>query len=360
MYLRRIAVFNRVLTADEIKYVYEKIFGCKLKTMEERVEDSIILHYDVAKQGATNESMKTDLRLIDLSGHGYDAKLNNFAWKGSSGIGKYSVDWADSNTYKNYLNDRFTGSVSYNKIVINYNNSYSGLVETKTIENTVPSYKVKVSGIQEGMILKYGYDGDGLFMDITKDGEYTLPEYTGAYIGFRLNKAYNNINVVIEQIPEYESALVFDGVDDYGIVKDIPILMPEVGFTVIAKRKILDTDKYCVAACSPGNALGFFLFEIGYIGSEEPAYPETYIYSFGHFNKTVLNENNDITYMTSKVYNGTSINIGTNNSIAPLHIGRRASTDSRILKGVIYSFMLFNRDLTTEEIEFVKQKYFSD
>ena len=248
MYLRRIAVFNRVLTADEIKYVYEKIFGCKLKTMEERVEDSIILHYDVAKQGATNESMKTDPRLIDLSDHGYDAKLYNFAWTEDSGI--------NTTTYPN--------------------------------------------------------------------------------------------------------ALVFDGVDDYGVVKDIPILMPEVGFTVIAKRKILDTDKYCVAACSPGNALGFFLFEIGYIGSEEPAYPETYIYSFGHFNKTVLNENNDITYMTSKVYNGTSINIGTNNSIAPLHIGRRASTDSRILKGVIYSFMLFNRDLTTEEIEFVKQKYFSD
>lgn len=363
MYIRRIAVFNRVLTADEIKYVYEKIFGCKLKTMEERVEDSIILHYDVAKQGATNESMKTDPRLIDLSGHGYDAKLNNFAWKGSSGIGKYSVDWADSNTYKNYLNDRFTGSVSYNKIVINYNNSYSGLVETKAIENTVPSYKVKVSGIQEGMILKYGYDGDGLFMDITKDGEYTLPEYTGAYIGFRLNKAYNNINVVIEQIPEYLNALVFDGVNDYGIVEDIPMFMPEVGFTVIAKRKILNTDNYCVASCSPGYTKGAFLFELGSVGdtdSQTSLYPNTAIYSFGKGIHTAALQSNDLSYMKSSQYNDIILTKGINNSTAPLVIGRRTATDNRILKGVIYSFMLFNRDLTTEEIEFVKQKYFSD
>lgn len=248
MYLRRIAIFDRVLTADEIKYVYEKIFGCKLKTMEERVEDSIILHYDVAKQDATNDSMKSDPRLIDLSGHGYDAKLNNFAWTEDSGI--------NTTTYPN--------------------------------------------------------------------------------------------------------ALVFDGVDDYGIVEDIPMLMPEVGFTVIAKRKILDTGKYCIASCSPGTNLGAFLFEIGQIGSHGPAYPKTYAYSFGLFNNLNLNEDNDISYMTSKVYNGTSINTGSDNSVAPLVIGRRGARDGRILKGVIYSFMLFNRDLTTEEIEFVKQKYFSD
>ena len=239
MYIRRIAFFNRVLTADEIKYVYEKIFGCKLKTMEERVEDSIILHYDVAKQGATNESMKTDPRLIDLSDHGYDAKLYNFAWTEDSGI--------NTTTYPN--------------------------------------------------------------------------------------------------------ALVFDGVDDYGVVEDIPMLMPEVGFTVIAKRKILDTGEYCVASCSPEYAKGAFIFEVSNRHN---------VYSFGKQTSLNLDETNEITYMTSKIYNGIAINKGTNNSNAPLVIGRRSKTDYRLLKGPIYIFMLFNRDLTTEEIEFVKQKYFSD
>ena len=238
MYLRRIAVFNRVLTADEIKYVYEKIFGCKLKTMEERVEDSIILHYDVAKQGATNESMKADPRLIDLSGHGYDAVLNNFAWTENSGI--------NTTTYPN--------------------------------------------------------------------------------------------------------SLMFDGVDDYGVVEEIPIFMSKVGFTVIAKRKILDTGKYCVATCSPGTDKGAFIFEINEMG----------VYSFGKNTSLKLDETNRITYMTSKTYNGITINKGTDNSKGSLVIGRRSKTDNRLLKGPIYIFMLFNRDLTTEEIEFVKQKYFSD
>ena len=238
MYIRRIAFFNRVLTADEIKYVYEKIFGCKLKTMEERVEDSIILHYDIAKQGATNDSMKSNPRLIDLSGHGYDAVLNNFAWNEDSGI--------NTTTYPN--------------------------------------------------------------------------------------------------------SLMFDGVDDYGVTENIPTFMPKVGFTVIAKRKILDTGKYCVAACSPGTDKGAFIFEINEMG----------VYSFGKNTSLKLDETNRITYMTSKTYNGITINKGTDNSKAPLVIGRRSKTDNRLLKGPIYIFMLFNRDLTTEEIEFVKQKYFSD
>ena len=237
MYLRRIAVFNRVLTADEIKYVYEKIFGCKLKTMEERVEDSIILHYDVAKQGATNESMKLYPRLIDLSGHGYDAKLYNFAWTEDSGI--------NTTTYPN--------------------------------------------------------------------------------------------------------SLMFDGIDDYGVVEDIPIFMPEVGFTVIAKRKILNTNN-CTASYSPEYAKGAFVFEVG----------KWDVYSFGKNTSINIDKTNKITYMTSKTYNGITINKGTDNSKAPLVIGGGSKTNTRLLKGPIYIFMLFNRDLTTEEIEFVKQKYFSD
>lgn len=237
MYLRRIAIFNRVLTADEIKYVYEKIFGCKLKTMEERVEDSIILHYDVAKQGATNENMKSDPRLIDLSGNGYDAKLYNFAWTEDSGI--------NTTTYPN--------------------------------------------------------------------------------------------------------SLMFDGVDDYGVVEEIPTFTPEVGFTVIAKREILNTNN-CTASYSPEYAKGAFVFEVG----------EWDVYSFGKNTSINIDKTNKITYMTSKTYNGITINKGTNNSKAPLVIGGGSKTNTRLLKGPIYIFMLFNRDLTTEEIEFVKQKYFSD
>lgn len=202
------------------------------------IKNSMVVYYDIKKQGCTNESMKADPRLIDLSGHGYDAVLNNFAWNEDSGI--------NTTTYPN--------------------------------------------------------------------------------------------------------SLMFDGVDDYGVVEDIPIFMPEVGFTVIAKRKILNTTDFCTATYSPKYAKGAFIFEVGKVD----------VYSFGKNTNINIDKTNKITYMTSKTYNGITINKGTDNSKAPLVIGRRSKTDTRLLKGPIYIFMLFNRDLTTEEIEFVKQKYFSD
>lgn len=251
MYIRRIAVFNRVLTADEIKYVYENIFGCKLKTMEERVEDSIILHYDVAKQSATNESMKTDPRLIDLSGHGYDAKLNNFAWTEDSGI--------NTTTYPN--------------------------------------------------------------------------------------------------------ALVSDGVDDYGVVEDLPLLVKEVGYTVIAKRKWLNTELYTAPLLTKrkddvyqGDTGGAFQFE------RERDSTNRMCYSFGGRTDVDEFEQSDITYQTSKYYNNISITKGSGNDVNMLGLFCLNPYVSSYPKSsvALYSLMLFNRDLTTEEIEFVKQKYFSD
>lgn len=240
MYLRRIAFFNRVLTADEIKYVYEKIFGCKLKTMEERVEDSIILHYDIAKQGATNENMKSDPRLIDLSGHGYDAKLNNFAWIEDSGI--------NTTTYPN--------------------------------------------------------------------------------------------------------SLIFDGVDDYGVVEDLPLLVREVGYTVIAKRKwINDANLGCLVSKSPSVNNGAFIFEI-------KSYNECF--SFGKKTQRLHPITEDITYQKSNYYNNTEINKGNGIDGNYVCIGTFRKEDTRFVSFALYSLMLFNRDLTTEEIEFVKQKYFSD
>lgn len=366
MYLRRIAVFNRVLTADEIKYVYEKIFGCKLKTMEERVEDSIILHYDIAKQGATNESMKSDPRLVDLSGNGNDAVLNNFSWRLQSGIGSYPVEVFVGGNIP-LTTAKFT-ITNKNKIHITHS---PDVLKTSIYEYRIPiggsikATKIKVSNLNGFTLLgKNGF----LSITITEDGIYDLPEVINTqnnpiYPAFYIQEQDVDCDITIELLPEYPNALVFDGVDDYGVVEDVPIFMPEVGFTIIAKRKILDTGKYCVASCSPGDSKGAFLFELGAIGAPDSMnilYPNTAIYSFGKGIHTAALQTNDISYMKSNQYNDIALNKGSDNSTSPLYIGRRTATDSRILKGVIYSLMLFNRDLTIEEIEFVKQKYFND
>ena len=62
--------------------------GCKGKvTMEDRIMESMVLWYDIGKQGATNEGMAADPRIIDHSGNGHHATCYNFAWSGMSGIG---------------------------------------------------------------------------------------------------------------------------------------------------------------------------------------------------------------------------------------------------------------------------------
>lgn len=50
------------------------------------IMDSIILWYDIKRQGATNENMAENPILRDLSGNGYDATCYNFAWTEESGI----------------------------------------------------------------------------------------------------------------------------------------------------------------------------------------------------------------------------------------------------------------------------------
>lgn len=364
MYLRRIALFNRVLTADEIKYVYEKIFGCKLKTMEERVEDSIILHYDIAKQGATNESMKSDPRLIDLSGDGYDAKLYNFAWNRMSGVGGYVTNYTDY-----YLNTG-RGSIvaTPTKIIIEKVIVAEALIETIKNIGKIPSYRIRVSGIPEGGTLRYAYyqeEGIKSQFDITEDGEYILPANINSYnnVGFKIVSFTGDCNITIEQLPLYPNALVSDGVDDYGLVEGLPLLIKEVGYTVITKRTNLtkyndNIDKIFLVKgeSAVNNVNAVFSIDV----SSGPNHL-TYI-NFGEENNGFIDVyTSNLVVMTSKKLNEHDIEKGNITDDENKKIYLFSSDKSACyMSTVFYSLMLFNRDLTTEEIEFVKQKYFSD
>lgn len=66
--------------------------------------DSMILWYDIKKQGATNENMAENPVLRDLSGNGHDATCYNFAWTEESGISTTNYPNAlVSNGVNNYI-----------------------------------------------------------------------------------------------------------------------------------------------------------------------------------------------------------------------------------------------------------------
>lgn len=150
----------------------------------------------------------------------------------------------------------------------------------------------------------------------------------------------------------YPNALVSDGVDDYAQVTGLPILTKERGYTVVAKRKIWpNTRNAFVSKCthwlaeSEGGVNGAFNIQANGSGT---------VYSFGKSNNNVPGMNEDVIYQTSKLCNGTIISIGDKEDTDQMAFFSINSGTTWYTKAALYSFLLFDRDLTEQEIEWVK------
>lgn len=166
----------------------------------------------------------------------------NFGWSLGSGYGKYTMN------YLNYLNN----SKSPEDIIIT-DSSITRLKGEGKISfwvtgnklptgiTVIPSYRINVTGEWETPPEFTYYDGDNASISHTitlTHGINIIPEITinvitsisSTIYGF---STFQNGDVTIEQIPEYEGAIVTDGVDDY-------LKLGKVGYkvgTVIIKHK---------------------------------------------------------------------------------------------------------------------------
>lgn len=142
----------------------------------------------------------------------------------------------------------------------------------------------------------------------------------------------------------YEDALVFDGVDDYGICTGLPILDD---YTVICRRVLENNTKNVVASKSVVAGNGAFIFEYG----------NNATYSFSEYTYGLnMNLKDSVSYQTKNSYNGSVITVGTANDTDTLTLGIIREKDSRLLKGAIYYFALYDKSLTPEEVEEEKVK----
>lgn len=209
--------------------------GKKGGGMEAAIRRSMVLWYDIARQGCTNESMAANPVLKDLSGNGHDATCYNFAWTEESGI--------------------------------------------------------------------------------------------------------SSVN--------YPNALVADGVDDYAYVEGMPILTDH---TIITNRNYFSGIIGCLAAKYPKTAgVGAFKFEIrggnpivNSFGSDT--------YGLGSYCPM-----NGISYMTKSTYNGIPINVGNNKDGVNMSIFNLRTNTQQYATVALYSLLLFDRTLSQEEIEWVKE-----
>ena len=146
----------------------------------------------------------------------------------------------------------------------------------------------------------------------------------------------------------YDGALVFDGVDDYGICNNLPILND---YTVICRREIINKESGAIASKRTSSSQwdGAFIFE-----------RNSQLTSFGQNNYRTIQQNN-VSYMTTTSYNGDTISRGSLQDTEYLILGaagfnidlNRAHEFSNC---AIYYFALYNKSLTPEEIEVEKER----
>lgn len=158
----------------------------------------------------------------------------NFGWSLGSGYGLFKENYLTYNKAQNvFVTDDHSVTImnfvpANNWILSKYGNSQ------------LNATRIRVTGLTANNQLAYGYsptnDGARVLMAIPSDGEYDLPKSvvnTQTYsVGFIVQNALSQ-NVTIQQISEYEGAIVTDGIDDY-------LKLDKVGYkvgTVIIKYK---------------------------------------------------------------------------------------------------------------------------
>lgn len=273
---------------------------------------------------------------------GNEMALKNFAYSFSSGFGKYTVDftkYTGSNTTSNSISIYKEAGIDKGFAMIAYSQ----------LESDIPSYSIEIKGLDSGQILYYYRNNEGLEKNVTynKDGIYELPicykeGEKGISAGFTINSVNN---ITITQLPSaYEGALVFDGVDDYGICTGLPILDD---YMVICRRVLENNTKNVVASKSVVAGNGAFIFEYG----------NNATYSFSEYTSGLaVNLKDSVSYQTKNSYNGSTITVGNADDTDTLTLGIIREGDSRLLKGAIYYFALYNKSLTPEEIETEKER----
>lgn len=315
-------IANKVLTTDQINQVIAYF------NLDRTLKPDILC--GVKKQGITNDNhAEFGDKLIDFSGNGRDIQLNNIAWKGNSGIGKYSADFESFDWAVNISQKQ------HNKATISLNGR---LCNHTAIE--VDEMKVNIIGNVTELIYWYIANPD----DTTRSeirltsGINTLPKSYAKDDGQTYNIGFAYISgdseITIEQIPSHAGALCLDGVNDFGKVIGMPIYKD---YTVVTDREIFAN----TGAISSKNNPGAFVETAG-----------NSVYSFGQATSGLnFISTRSISYLSKYSYCGQSITAGAAEDGTDMWLGTIRDNDNRFFNGAIYSLMSFPYSMSEFLIE---------
>lgn len=334
-------IANKVLTTDQINQVIAYF------NLDRTLNPDILCN--TIKQGITNENhAEFGDKLIDYSGNGRDIQLNNIAWKGDSGIGKYNFS-----NINIIASNRFEGTITTNKchFTKKLTNTTNNFCDLLVIFPNEP-IKFKVSGLSDGRKLfvanKSGSGSNYNFDNGEHEVSLSFAEGVGQNNPFGVTGDIGDIDVTVEFIPSHAGALCLDGVNDFGKVTGMPIYKD---YTVVADyiRTSAKENAQDSPILSKSQVVNNGAFVFNYLNTNSVLNS----YSFGINNRleSISDSERKIYYQSKYINDGKSINSGTGTDYNSMWLGTYRDNVRIFFNGAIYSLMSFPYSMSEFLIE---------
>lgn len=324
-------IANKVLTADQINQVIAYY------DLDRTLSPDI--YCDVAKQGITN-SNHTDFddKLIDYSGNGRDIQLNNLAWDGDSGIGKYNYpNWKVNVTQGN----KYARIVYYDSINGTYSANFKGITDL------YKSYGLSIE-------IRANRANTVDFHSIKEDGIYTITppdDTTSIDIRFGGENVYNaSCDITITQIPSHAGALCLDGVNGFGKVTGMPIYKDYTFIIDYERISYASSERWVAGVVSKSHVANQGAFIL--MTANTTVEPGKQAYSFGgvtSFNRDDFTR--ALVYQSKYKCGDVDLTVGEGVDSNTLWLGTFRDNDQRFFNGAIYSLMSFPYSMSEFLIE---------
>jgi hypothetical protein len=320
--------------------------------------EGIVARYSAS--GLTNEQMAANPVWVDKTGNGHDLQMKNFAWGGMSGVGGYEMNfnlWTNNvPSIPDISMSTTTTSVSVSVGNSTYNNNLIYIHMNNWDINKNHWLKVTSTYEDGDLVFKFYNDNNSKNIELPANGYVNIPAYPEfkgnyMYISTTSNKQGS---FTIEQLPLYPGALVFDGVDDYGVCDNFPILTKEKGYTVVALRQWITYNPNAISAiatnASDQSFNGAFTFENYNKGAEQTI-------SYGATQITLQYSKSPFSWQTTSKYNGVNIANGNKDATNSLVLGRSYPQRNEFANFAIWELVFLDHDATEEELTKIKDYF---
>lgn len=291
--------------------------------------------------------------LKDFSGNGNHAYLYGGKGKLNSGMGVYQQDFSKLIISRvDKKQDPFSFTVSGS------GGSYLAYMQLGNWNNKAFKILVNINAERDYLYLRFRNNTDAVITSVAlKNGENIIPAQniegaTKAVFEYSLKEGET---ITITQIPDYPDQLCYDGMM-YAVCYGFPIL---TDYTVMAERTWFEIGSNSCFASKRlvrdgfDNIAGAFAIE----------YRQKYCNNFGAATAISFEANKqEVIVQTKAKYMSTNINVGDGDDSDILIIGannNRADAPREPYKGCHSDFLLFNRTLTQEEIDWIKENIYN-